>query len=391
MRKLQVLFLALTAAACGGGDGGSGVSRLAIEPGATLVTAVGNSVAFEVAAYDASGRTVSSSGAAWVTPDPEVATVSTAGVVTAAGSGVARVIAELDGVADTATFEVWLAPETSVYEPGTQYLGRQGYVEYVPGTLPVVISAPHGGALEPDEIPDRSYGTVVTDSYTAETLLAVRQAFLERTGHAPHVVISHLRRTKLDPNREIVEAAQGNPFAENAWEEFQRFIEVASDQVATDFGAGLYLDLHGHGHPVHRVELGYLLSGSNLNMADGSLDVGPYAAASSMAALAARSPLSFSVLLRGETSFGGFLEDAGVRSVPSPGDPSPGQDSYFSGGYNTLRHGSREGGTVDGIQLELHRVGLRDTDSNRRAFGRALASTVEGFMLEHYGFFHDGG
>jgi N-formylglutamate amidohydrolase len=286
---------------------------------------------------------------------------------------------------------VWLAPEVSAYQPGVQYLGRQAYVEYVPGTLPVVISAPHGGALEPDEIPDRSYGTVVTDAYTAETLLAVREAFVERTGEAPHVVISHLRRTKLDPNREIVEAAQGNPFAENAWEEFQGFIDIASDQVETDFGAGLYLDLHGHGHPVHRVEVGYLLSASNLNMADGSLDSGPYAAASSVASLAARSPLRFSRILRGETSFGGFLQDAGVRSVPSPGDPSPGQESYFSGGYNTHRHGSREGGRVDGIQLELHRVGLRDSDSNRRTFGRALAATVEDFMLEHYGFFQGGG
>jgi hypothetical protein len=104
MRHIWVLLLAPLACACGGGEGDAGISRLAIEPSATLVTGVGASVAFEVVAYDASGRTVSSSEVAWSTPDPGVATVSTSGVATSGAGGVARVVAELHGVADTATF-----------------------------------------------------------------------------------------------------------------------------------------------------------------------------------------------------------------------------------------------------------------------------------------------
>ena len=42
---------------------------------------------------------------------------------------------------------------------------------------------------------------------------AEREAFLEQTGRSPHVIISHLAPTKLDANREIVEAALGDPFA----------------------------------------------------------------------------------------------------------------------------------------------------------------------------------
>ena len=390
MRRIRPLAIAALLTACGG-ESVPDVARLEIEPGSTMVVGVGASAAFHAVAFDSSGRSTSARDAVWRSGDPGVASVSSSGMATAVGSGVTRIIADIGGVADTATFEVWVAPTVEAYEAGTSYFGRNGYVEYIPGTLPLVLSAPHGGALAPPEIPDRTWGTVVTDSYTRETLLAVRDAFLGQTGQAPHVVISHLKRTKLDPNREIGEAAQESPFAENAWEEFHGFIEIATDRVAEDLGSGFYLDLHGHGHEIQRLELGYLLSASDLNQNDDGLDGTSFALKSSVAALAQASPLSFSALVRGETSFGAYLAEQGIRSVPSPGDPSPGSDSYFSGGYNTFRHGSRDGGTVSGLQIEMHRPGIRDTEGNRRAFGMGLARAVERFMLEHYGFFAQGG
>ena len=98
--------------------------------------------------------------------------------------------------------------------------------------------------------------------------------------------------------------------------------------------------------------------------------------------------LPFSQLIRGPTSFGAYLAEQSVLSVPSPDDPSPGSAPYFSGGYNTRRHGSQQdGSTVSGIQLELHRPGIRDTEANRQAFATRLAWVVEQFMTEHYGFF----
>ena len=54
------------------------------------------------------------------------------------------------------------------YEVGSVYYGREGYIEYYPGDLPIILSAPHGGRIEPDEIPDRTYGTMVTDDNTYE-------------------------------------------------------------------------------------------------------------------------------------------------------------------------------------------------------------------------------
>ena len=44
---------------------------------------------------------------------------------------------------------------------------------------------------------------------TVELGRAISTSFATRFGRAPHLVIVHLRRTKLDANREVVEGAQG--------------------------------------------------------------------------------------------------------------------------------------------------------------------------------------
>ena len=38
------------------------------------------------------------------------------------------------------------------YQPGTTYFGRSNYIEYIAGDLPFILSAPHGGALQPAEL-----------------------------------------------------------------------------------------------------------------------------------------------------------------------------------------------------------------------------------------------
>jgi hypothetical protein len=367
------------------------VATLAVTPPTAFLANAGTTTWLQAEVRDASGGLMTGVPVAWTTANAAVATVDASGIVTAVGTGTASIRAEASGVEASASVEVWVPPLVEAYEPGVVYSGRRGYVEYVPGELPLVISAPHGGALEPSEIPDRTWGTTVTDANTVETILAVRDAFVASTGKAPHIIISHLRRTKLDPNRDVEEAAQGSPQAENAWDEFHGFIEVATEEVERRYGAGVYLDLHGHGHAILRVELGYLLSAGDLARTDAELDGPVFAQASSLRALATAVEMPFSRLLRGPTSLGGFLGDEGVPSVPSPGDPDPGTAPYFSGGYATARHGSRDGGTVIGAQMELHRVGIRDTHENRLAFGDALAAAVEAFMMEHYGFFGPGG
>jgi hypothetical protein len=68
-------------------------------------------------------------------------------------------------------------PAACTPAPGLTCFGRNNYVEYAAGDFPVVVSVPHGGALVPASIPDRTSGTTVTDTNTIELGRAVAQAF----------------------------------------------------------------------------------------------------------------------------------------------------------------------------------------------------------------------
>ena len=81
------------------------------------------------------------------------------------------------------------------------------------------------------------------------------------TSKRPHLVINHLHRKKLDANRDIGEAALGNAIAEEAFNEFHQCINEAKETIKADDcvdGTGLFLDIHGHGHPNNWAELGKL-------------------------------------------------------------------------------------------------------------------------------------
>lgn len=266
------------------------------------------------------------------------------------------------------------------------YFGRNQYIEYIAGELPVILSAPHGGSLRPEEIPDRTYGTTVTDLNTNELARAVDSALVRLTGKHAHVVIVRLHRVKLDANRDITEGTQGDAEAEQAWQEFQRFIAGAKTVVDQRYTGGLYIDLHGHGHAIQRLELGYLLTAHDLARPDDSLDDQPaYEVLSSIRTLSVRSPLSFSELLRGPSSLGALLEAEGYPAVPSNATADPGDDEYFAGGFNTAMHGCRAGGVICGVQIEANRIGVRDTEENRARFAAALARVIEQYLAVHYG------
>ena len=293
------------------------------------------------------------------------------------------------GGSTTPTPDVPTGPtQPTVFVPGTSYFGANDYVEYIAGNMPLIFSAPHGGSLQPSTIPSRTAAacggeaTTVADANTEDLARRIQAEFFARHGKYPHIIINRLHRSRLDANREIGEGACGNSQAQKAWTEYHEFIEIAKARITADFPRGWYTDLHGHGHAIARLELGYDLSADVLRLSDATLDAAStFENASSIRAFSADSPLSFSALLRGSTSLGTLLVGAGYPSVPSAQDAAPQEgDAYFNGGYSTERHSCKSTGSVCGVQIEANFAGVRDTPEHRAAFASAIATVYAAYL-----------
>jgi len=260
--------------------------------------------------------------------------------------------------------------------------GESGFVRYWPGELPVVISVPHDGARTTAEIPDRTNGVTVRDSHAAALGFALRDALVARFGKAPHVVVCELSRKKVDCNRAIAEGAGGDPKAEKVWREYHTFIDDAERAVLAKAPNGLYLDVHSHGHPKKRIEVGYLLKPADLRLPDERLDAS-VATRSSIRWLSQRTPSTFAELVRGETSLGGLFATRGLAAIPSPGEKLLAEDPYFNGAYDIEAHGSREKSQLDAAQLEVP-VTMRDTPEHRTATATAIAEALETYFSKHF-------
>ena len=300
--------------------------------------------------------------------------------------------------ADATTAKVSSDPQ---YVPGRSYFGTNNYIEYIAGDAPVILTAPHGGTLNPAAIPDRTdarcggSATTTTDLNTIELVRAMQASYHARFGHYPHVVIANLSRRKLDANRTPPEATCNSAEADAAYREWHAFIDVAKRAVLGASGEGWYMDMHGHGHTIQRLELGYLLDGSQLDASDSVLNVTrAFSDASSVRTIARVSGVSLSTLLRGPDALGTLFAGNGFPAVPSASDPGPQGAAYFSGGDNTRRHacgaeatafGGATDGNICGVQIETNFTGVRDNALNRQRFGDASAIVLERFLSAHWG------
>ncbi|MDZ4401688.1 hypothetical protein [Prosthecobacter sp.] len=282
----------------------------------------------------------------------------------------------------TLFFHLFVAATLHAQTPSLEQL-----IEVRSGTLPIILTVPHGGTLKPDNVLARRYGVTGMDANTAPLSEMIIEELQARYGGKPHAIFARLHRSRLDPNRDLKEAAQGEPTAEAAWHRFHDGAKKACDAVMKKHGYGLLLDIHGHRHIDQRVELGYLVTGEQLKASDAELNANAMLIAStSIRELDKRSPQSFAELLRGPQSLGGLLEFRGFRCLPSPTKSYPGVlAGYFSGAYDVLAHGSRDGGTVSAIQVECPWNNVRDRPEDQRRFAQALADSLGVYFEVHFG------
>ncbi len=316
--------------------------------------------------------------------------------------------------------------------PGVSQFDTSGneYIEYIPGNMPIIISAPHGGVKQsgqtiggtfyPDNdsaLPDRSCGTNERDDNTDILIREIQQSVFDQTGCYPYIIISNLHRSKLDPNREQNEATCGDADALFYWNAFHSFIDDASTDVMSKWGKGLYIDLHGQSHSIPRIEAGYNISASDLNNTTANhLNTVSNSTITNLVSTNLGN-LTQEELVRGPNSLGGIFRDtggafynaqgysgcgvsSGYRTVPSDfdqgssdacDDTRPNNNQYFAGDfYNNMRHGSGPtasdglggGGTIDGIMTEVNRR-VRDLGTYNGNFFDSRPQTLVPFADDY--------
>jgi len=258
------------------------------------------------------------------------------------------------------------------------------------GDIPLVISAPHGGTLTPNEIPNRSCSeiTTVRDRNTTELADEIRYQMKQDFGVEPYMVSALIHRKKIDLNRDVDLATCGHTVGKEVWQEYHRKVEEAIQSAIEEYGGAIFIDLHGHGHEIQRLELGYLLNNEELRASyEGMGSTEDLVEESSLKNLINLIPdIDFQDVLTGEKAFGTIMEDEGIPSVPSLQDPFPyPEEAYFNGGYNTRRYSSDDYPEVFGWQIEAHYNGVRNSDENRNAFAKAFSKAIM-VQLEEYVF-----
>jgi hypothetical protein len=186
----------------------------------------------------------------------------------------------------------------------------------------------------------------------------------------------------------MLEATARNRALEPTWHWLHASIDTAKAAAIRQAGRGLVIDLHGHAHKIDRVEVGYVLAASTFRQSDDAIIAEAPGLGSSISSIAvnSRTSDSFAAMHNGPNSLGGMLAAAGLPAVPSPADRAPKPaDEYFTGAYNTYRHGSAKGGPIDAIQLEMPLDVIGDKPENLQRVAGIVAAALAAYLERHYG------
>lgn len=202
------------------------------------------------------------------------------------------------------------------------------------GSIPIIITAPHGGSVRVPGSADRTRGVLVRDVNTAEIAQLVAQRLTARLGGKPYLVVAQFSRKDADANRAPDEAFE-NDAARRQYEAFHRYVRQCVDECRRDHPAAILIDLHGQVREPEAVVRG------------------------------TRNGLTVSALVKrrgeaavtGPRSIFGALKASGYRVIPDVDadepEPNLGRETFFDGGFIVARYGSHNADGVDAVQIEL--------------------------------------
>ncbi len=208
------------------------------------------------------------------------------------------------------------------------------------GTLPIILTAPHGGREPIPGIPPRNLeGKKNTVRYWAHgdpgTDIVVQSMAREiraLTGHDVYMVMARFDRKFIDANRAPA-IAYDNPASAPFYRLYHDTIRRFVDEIRTTHPAGLLIDVHGqHKFPDH------LVRGTHNGRA--------------VSKLIARAGVAAIV---GPNGLFGQLEANGFAVFPGNDIPPAGtsEDAGFNGGFTVFQYGSHRNSGIDAVQFEF--------------------------------------
>jgi N-formylglutamate amidohydrolase len=231
------------------------------------------------------------------------------------------------------------------------------------GSLPIIVSSPHGGLKKIPEVPERlgmgiaNFATVL-DTNTAELTQNFAIELEKRLHGKPWVVIARFERKYLDVNRprdESYESEKAKPY----YDAYHVPLEAACKAVKEKYGHGLLLDIHGQG-----AFPGALCRGTQNGKTVTLL----------------KDRFGWEAVV-GKKSVLGALQQGGYKILPScDADPKTKEEAQFSGGYIVGTYGSHTGYAIDAIQLEFGSY-LRERAKER--YAKTAADLAEAVKIFH--------
>lgn len=236
------------------------------------------------------------------------------------------------------------------------------------GTLPVILSAPHGGTGDVPGVPPRKgeglakggRGFVASrDAGTEELTYALAEAIEKRTGKKPYFVVARFHRKYLDANRPA-EVGLEHPGARPVYEAYHQTLAHYCRAVKQTYGRGLLLDVHGHGS-----EKGTIYRGTQNGK--------------TVTLLRRRFGESAHT---GPKSFFGLLAANGCSVFPVEGAAK--ERAGYTGGHIVRTYGSHEAHGIDAMQLEFGgdyraRAKVKDTAGK---VARAVEAYAKLYLLD---------
>jgi len=239
------------------------------------------------------------------------------------------------------------------------------------GTLPIILTVPHGGRQAIPGIEERNTegkprgkGARFVKSRDANTdILAQRIAdeIKQITGRTPYVVMAKFERKYIDANRSP-EIALENPRARPYYDFYHNAIRRFIDEIRSKYPAGLLIDVHGQSFVPDVVMRGTHNGRSVTNL----VRRGGFRA------------------VTGPNGIFGQLEANGFKVFPSNYLPTRGtfENAGLNGGYTVAIYGSDNPNGIDAMQMEFGSKYRQKAvlDKSGRDAGKAIAAFYKAYL-----------